>query len=141
MTWGTASSVLDTAGFTGRREQFAQVPAATIVVSQSPQPGTVIGKADSVQLTFYTEAARPPHSSRRTTLPPRPGRSGRDWTQDVAEALLSTTGGATQPSLHRSRYSTRLDWSKLTLPALLEIKLGKWLSASNLGASGGRVDT
>jgi hypothetical protein len=43
---------MDEAGFTGGREEFGQVPEFSLVIAQTPLPGTVIGKDDPVQLTF-----------------------------------------------------------------------------------------
>jgi hypothetical protein len=57
---------MDVAGFTGGREQFAQVPADAMVVSQDPLPGSVIGKTESVYLTFETgQLPRRPHRHSR----------------------------------------------------------------------------
>lgn len=56
-TRSAASSAIDEAGFTGGRDEFNQVPVYAMVIAQQPQPGTAIGKTDSINLTFSTEAS------------------------------------------------------------------------------------
>jgi hypothetical protein len=78
MSGPAASAAMDQAGFTGGRENFAQVPTGATVTVQDPKAGTLIGKTESVNLTFAAPAAAPAPVTTAAPTPPK-AITAREW--------------------------------------------------------------